>query len=205
MSEISQIPHNISEKNIMSRRRLVTAAAWAAPVIAVSSSAPAYAASGAVFGVNFDGGGGANGFVNSVYLNLGVAQGYLAPFTLRQPLVIIVDVVGLNPDATNERSFTAGSSYGTLQRGNYNPDTRTTTFVWTLPAGERIPGAGTTTNVPDILFSFRDGFTFRGRITNKIVVRGVTGGAITQPTGLPVDSSVVRDINGRAASPDGIY
>lgn len=188
------------------RRRVVTAAVWAAPVIATSTAAPAFAASTAVFGVNFDGGGGANGYTNSVYLNLGVAQGYTAPFTLSEPLVVTVDVISINEDATRERLFTAGSSYGNLQRGEYNAQTRTTTFVWTLPAGQRIPTVSTATNVPDILFSFGTGFTLSGgRITNKVVVRSVTGGTITQPSALPIDSSVVRDINQSAVSPDGIY
>lgn len=194
----------VTERGV-DRRRVVTAAAWATPVILVGSAAPAFAASPPQLGVNFDGGGGVNGLVNSVYLNLGVATGISAPVTLSQPVVVTIDVVGLNTQATSERSFSASSSYGSVQRNTYNSTTRTTTIVWTIPAGESLPTVGTSTNVPDLLFSFRDGGIGSRQITNKIVVRSVTGGFITQPSAPPVDSSVVRDVNQSAISPDGIY
>ena len=59
------------------------------------------------------------------------------------------------------------------------------------------------TSLPDILFSFGDGLSGTKRITNKIVVTSITGGATTQT--LPLDSSVVKDKNQGAVSPDGIY
>ena len=57
--------------------------------------------------------------------------------------------------------------------------------------------------MPDILFSFGDGLAGVNRITNKIVVTAVNGASLSQT--LPVDSSVLKDKNKRAISPDGIY
>lgn len=186
------------------RRRVMTAAAWAAPVIMVGTAAPAFAASPPPLGVNFDGQGGANGWLNTMYFNLGVASGYPAPYTLTQPLVITLDVVGLLAGAP-ERSFSATSSDGSIQRSAYNATTRTTTITWTVPSGSTLPVEGTSTANRDILFTFNDGWSSAGRITNKVVVRSITGGVITRPSSLPIDSSVVRDINQSRASADGIY
>lgn len=168
----------------------------------VAGAAPAMAVSKNPFDVQFDGGGGGNGYLNSVYLNLGVAVGAPAPSTLEKPLVITVDVVGLNPNTTRERSFSAGSSDGTVGR-TYDAATRTTTLTWTIPLGCRVPTIGSGAANPDILFSFGDGLAGGQRITNKIVVRSISGGQFAKP--LPIDSSVQGDVNQRATSPDGIY
>lgn len=188
------------------RRTLLKAAAWTTPVIVAASAAPAYAASppNQQFGVVFDGGGGANGALNSVYLNLRAAT-TVGEFRSTEPVYVTIDVVGLLTNAQDERSFSAGSSDGSIQRSPYDPATRTTRLVWRIPAGTLFPASNTGVAVPDILFSFRDGLSLRGRITNKIVVRSISGGRIVQPTSLPVDSSVVKDQNSSAVSPDGIY
>lgn len=180
---------------------MLRGAAWSAPVVAVSAVAPAMALSqqDARFDVLFDGGGGSNGFVNSAYLDLGTAKGS-GPFTLLQPLIITVQVVGLQANATSERGYGVGSSNGSISRGSYDPATRTTTITWTIPAGTVIPEVGTATANPDILFSFRDGGA-TNRITNKIVVTGITNGGFVKS--LPIDSTVVKDVSG--VSPDGIY
>lgn len=187
------------------RRRLMTAAAWVAPVIMVGTAAPAFAASTPPLGVNFDGGSGANGLYNTMYFNLGVASGCPAPYTLTQDLVITLDVVGLLTDATRERSFTATSSDGRVQRSSYNATTRTTTITWTVPAGSVLPVEGNATTNRDLLFVFQDGLSTAGRITNKVVVRSITGGVIASPSSVPIDSSVVGDYNQSRVSPDGIY
>lgn len=185
----------------ISRRQTLTAAAWSAPVILASAAVPAYAASG-IFAFNFDGGGGANGYMNSTYLNFGTSDGTTR--TLSTAVVVTLNVVGLNTTVTSERSFTAGSSNGAISRQAYNSTTRITTITWTIPKGTVVPPLATGgTALPDILFSFGDGLSGTKRITNKIVVTSITGGATTQP--LPLDSSVVKDKNQGAVSPDGIY
>lgn len=192
------------------RRAVLRGAAWSTPGIAVSAVAPAYAASAQRFGVLFDGGGGSNGFGQSVYLNFGAAANASA-FTLPAPITVYISVVGLNTNTTTQRSFTASSSYGTLTRIGYTASTRTTTFTWTLPAGQVLPVVSTANNVPDVLFSFGDGLAGTQRITNKIVVTGVSSasggnpdaGSIVTPSKVPVDSTVVKDVSG--VSPDGIY
>lgn len=201
-----------------SRRHLLRGASWAAPALAVSVAAPAVAASphDVAYGINFDGGGGANGWFNSMYLNLGTVTG-TSPVTLTSPLTVTIDVIGLNSAAREERSMTFGSSHGAVTKQPYNPDTRTTTVTWTIPAGARVPVNGTDPANPDLLFTFRDGASKDGRITNKVVIRSITGGRLTEvlhkdgsmigsvPANLPIDSSVVKDYDRRAVSPDGIY
>lgn len=195
------------ERGAPARRRLLKGVTWAAPTVVAATAAPAYAASqnDIAFGVLFDGGGGSNGFQNSMYLNFGVVSGGAAPFTLKEPIVLTIDVVGLNPNTTAERSFSAGTSYGTVSRAPYSTTTRTTTITWTLPAGMTIPALSTASNVPDALFSFRDGLAGTQRISNKVVVRSISGARLTQPSSVPVDSSVVKDVDRNAVSPDGIY
>lgn len=191
----------------VNRRRLLQGASWAAPAVVMTAAVPAMALSqqDLNLGVMFDGGGGANGYLNSVYFNLGTVYSGDAPYTLTAPVQVTLNVVGLLNSTNDERSFTAGSDYGTLTRGAYNKTTHTTTLTWTLPAGTSIPKLSTGTNVPDILFSFRDGLTGAGRLTNKIVVTSVTGALLSVPSAAPVDSSVVKDNNKSAVSPDGIY
>lgn len=185
----------------ISRRQTLAGMAWSVPVVVASATVPAYAASG-IFAVNFDGGGGANGFQNSVYLNFGTSNGTTQ--TLTKPVTLTINVVGLNTNTTTQRSFTAGSSNGTIGTKTYNSATRTTTFTWTIPAGTSIPPLATGgTALPDILFSFGDGLAGFNRITNKIVVTSVSGISLSQT--LPIDSSVVKDKNQGAVSPDGIY
>ena len=189
-----------------SRRSVIKAAAWSTPVVVVGAPAAAHAASPPGFAVEFDGGGGSNGYLNSVYLNLGTVTGSsTSDFTLTAPLVITIAVIGLNPNTTTERSFAPSSSHGTVVRGAYVTATRTTPVTWTLPAGEVIPLLGSGTRNPDLLFSFGGGLSGGVRITNKIVITGVAGGGITSPSAPPIDSSVVRDKNQGAVSPDGIY
>ncbi|WP_369067134.1 hypothetical protein [Kocuria carniphila] len=187
------------------RRTLLKAAAWTTPVIVAASAAPAYAASppNQQFGVVFDGGSGANGFYNTTYLNLRAAA-TVGEFRSTAPIYVTVDVIGLNTNATRERSFSAGSSDGSIERSSYDAATRTTRLVWTIPAGTLFPAANTAATVPDIYFIFNDG-GLSNRITNKNVVRSISGGRIVQPTSLPIDSSVVKDFNSGNASPDGIY
>lgn len=188
-----------------SRRTVLNAAAWSVPVVMVASPAPAMAATPPEqqFGVVFDGGGGTNGLLNSTYLNLYSTTG--KSITLTQPVTLTVDVVGLTGSGTAERSFSASSSNGTTTRSAYNSTTRTTRLTWTLPVGTVVPTTKVATANPDILFSFGDGGHSGGRITNKIVVRSISGGRITAPSGLPIDSTVVKDYDQKAASPDGIY
>ena len=185
----------------ISRRQTLTGAAWSVPVVIASAAVPAYAASG-IFAVNFDGGGGANGWQNSVYLNFGTSNG--STQTLTKPVTLTINVIGLNTNTTTQRSFIIGSSNGTLGTRTYTAATRTTTFTWTIPAGTSIPPLATGGNaLPDILCSFGDGLAGVNRITNKIVVTAVSGASLSQT--LPVDSSVLKDKNKRAISPDGIY
>lgn len=172
-------------------------------MVALAAQAPAMAASppNQQFGVVFDGGGGANGYLNSAYLNLRSTTG--SPVTLTAPVTLTIDVAGLNPTNSRERSFTAGSSNGSISR-TYDSSTRITTILWTLPVGTVVPTTYANGANPDILFTFNDG-GLSNRITNKIVVRAIAGGRITQLKALPIDSSVVKDYDKGAVSPDGIY
>lgn len=174
------------------------------PVVASAAAVPAVAASptNPDLAVLFDGGGGANGYLNATYFNLGVPA-INSPMTLQATVTVVINVVGLLETATDERSFSVGSSYGTVSRGSCNSATRTTAITWTLPAGTRIPKIGTGTNVPDVLFTFGGGASGAGRITNKLVVVSVSGGTIVSPQTVPVDSTIVKDVSG--VSPDGIY
>lgn len=186
------------------RRQTLVGAAWSAPIVLASATVPAYAASNeGPYGFNFDGGGGTNGLLNSVYLNFGTTNG--STQTLAKPVVVTVNVVGLNVNRSAERSFSAGSSDGTIGTRSYNSTTRITTFTWTIPAGKVIPPLTPLSNaLPDILFSFGDGLSNGQYITNKIMVMSVTGvNRLSQP--LPIDSSVVKDYDKNAVSPDGIY
>lgn len=203
MTELTSSPRS-TDPHRLSRRSLIRAAAWSAPVIAVAAPAPAMAASppNQQFGIVFDGGGGSSGFFNSMYLNLRTIAS-VGAITLTAPLSLTIDVVGLNKEATDERSFTATTSHGSIERSAYNPSTFTTRLVWTVPAGESVPTDRTGSRNPDILFTFRDGASSNGRITNKVVVRSIAGGRIVEPTAPPIDSSVVRDEGG--ISSDGIY
>ncbi|WP_346846234.1 hypothetical protein [uncultured Rothia sp.] len=187
----------------ISRRQTLAGATWSAPIILASSAIPAYAVSNeARFGFNFDGGGGANGYQNSVYLNFGTTDG--STYTLQKPVVVTVNVVGLNTNTTTQRSFTSGSSNGTIGTKTYTAATRTTSFTWIIPAGTQIPPLATGgTALPDILFSFGDGLAGGQRITNKIVVMSAQNARVSQS--LPLDSSIAKDINKGAVSPDGIY
>lgn len=188
----------------ISRRRLARGAAWSVPVVVSAAAVPAVAASptNPDFAVLFDGGGGANGYLNSTYVNLGVPATN-SPITLQATVTVVINVVGLLATATDERTFTAGASIGDISRGKYNSATRTTTITWTIPAGTQIPKIGTGSNVPDVLFSFGGGASGAGRITNKLVVVSVSGGTVVSPQSVPVDSSIVKDVSG--VSPDGIY
>jgi hypothetical protein len=169
----------------------------------MSTSAPALAVSRLPrLGIVFDGGGGANGLLNSAYLNLRSTTG--EAITLSSPVTMTVTVVGRNSNVTAERSMTFGSSNGSISKRTYNATMRTTTFTWTVPAGTVVPTTFAKASNPDILFSFGDGLATGGRITNKIVVNDITGGII-DPQTMPVDSSVVKDYDRGAASPDGIY
>lgn len=147
-----------------------------------------------------------------MYVNFGVAPSTSSTVLLSQAIAITIDVIGMNPSATAERSFTVSSSYGTVSRSAYNASTRTTTITWTLPAGTTLPTDSLASHVPDLPFSFGDGLAGTQRITDRIVVTGVSGvsgnpdaGTITYPRTAPVDSSVVMDANTGALSPDGIY
>lgn len=190
-----------------SRRTALQAVAWGVPTIAVAGQAPAMAVSpnSQRVGILFDGGGGSNGWVNTVYVNLMAPDGQA--YTTTAPMTFIIDVVGLNEKAQDERSFDLNARQGTsVQRGSYNPATRTTRLTWTVPAGSRVTPeqlGGAKTN---LAIEFLDGASSTrgaGRITNKVVVRSVTGGVIVSPTSPPIDSSIVRDVRG--ISPDGIY
>lgn len=189
------------------RRRVLQAAAWSAPVIALAAAAPAQASSppSSTFAIEFDGGGGANGALNSMYVNL-MTLPSVSEITLEAPLTITVDVIGLSERARDERDFTAGSSGNRIQRSSYNPDTHTTRLEWMIPAGTRVTNRSQSSRNPQILLSFRDGASATPgaeRITNKVVVRSITGGRIVAPTSPPLDSSVIKDLRG--VSPDGIY
>lgn len=188
------------------RRTLLKAAAWTTPVIVAASAAPAYAASppNQQFGVVFDGQGGANGYLNTMYLNLGAAE-TVGAFTSTAPISVTIDVVGLLQNARDERTFTASTSYGSIRRSAYDSATRTTRLVWNIPSGTFFPAANIANNIPDILFSFGGGLSSQGRITNKIVVTSISGGRTVQPGSLPLDSSVVKDFVSSRASSDGIY
>ncbi|MDO4917944.1 hypothetical protein [Kocuria sp.] len=190
-----------------SRRTLLKGAAWSVPVIAMAADAPAYAASNeAQLGAVFDGGSGANGYLNSTYLNIGLARdGNLTSYTLVTDITVYVSVVGLLGATRDERSFGASTSNGTLTRGTYNADTRTTPFVWVIPAGTALVKASDASSLPDIFFRFQDGLTGAGRLTNKIVITGILNGRLSDPSTPPVDSSVVKDYKSGNASPDGIY
>lgn len=77
-----------------------------------------------------------------------------------------------------------------------------------IPAGTRVTSESRSSRKPQILFTFRDGASSTsgaGRITNKVVIRSIAGGRIAEPGSLPLESSVVKDYNQRATSPDGIY
>ena len=192
-----------------SRRTVLGAAAWSVPVIAVAAAAPAMAVSPVNIGLVFDGGGGTNGLLNSTYLNVYSTSGQ--EVVLPSAITLSVAVVGLNPNTTVERSFSIGSSGQTLSARTYDPATRTTTFTWTIAAGTRLTTDPVAPANPDILFSFGDGLAGTRRITNKIVVRSLTVAntahrvVLTSPSSLPADSSVMRDYDQKAASPDGIY
>lgn len=194
---------------VRSRRTVLNAAAWSVPVIAAATAAPALAVSPAHLGIVFDGGGGTNGLLNSVYLNLYSTSG--EEVVLSTAITLSIEVVGLNPNTSAERSFTPGSSYGTITGRRYNSTTKTTYFTWTLPAGTRFPTDRLSTDTPDILFSFGDGLAGTRRITNKIIVRSLSRANssfavdITSPNALPIDSSIVKDLDQKAVSPDGIY
>lgn len=196
MSENPRTPHT-------TRRHVLQAAAWATPTIAVAAAAPAMAATpeNQRFAVEFaNDGGGINGRVMISYLNLGMIPS-IGRTTLTQPITVRFDVVGLMATATATRDFSASSSFGKLTRGSYNQATQTTPFTWTIPAGQSVNTIGLDAGVPDVLFNWRDGTHRGGLITNKIVVRSITGGMIVQPTSPPIDSSVVGDRRGG----DGIY
>lgn len=190
-----------------SRRSVGKGVAWALPAVMIGAPAPAMAASqpSTKFAVAFDGGSGANGFLQSVYLNFGLAPGEQAPFTLTSPVTVHFNVVGLLAGTTDQRDFSASTSDGTLSRGTYDATTKSTPFTWIIPAGFSITTIGTDSSLPDVLFSFRDGLTGAGRLTDKIVVTSVTGANVTSPSAPPVDSSVVKDYNKSGVSPDGIY
>lgn len=187
----------------ITRRNAAKGLAWSVPVISIVAAAPAFAAStSGTLIYRFDGGGGANGYPLTAYLNIRSTTGQT--IVLAEPMVLTIDVVGLNLNTTEERSFTPVTSYGTISGRTYNPATRTTTFTWTVSAGTSISPLGTSGSYPDLRFSFGSGLTaggVNGRITNKIVVRSITG--YPTPPLTPIDSSVVKDIGG--VSPDGIY
>lgn len=197
MSTSEHVRADSSTRLGASRRALLRGAACSMPTVAVAAVAPAYAASTFRYAVAFGGGGG-NGLLNSVYLNFGAAPNTGA-ITLDQAIRVTIRVVGLNPNTTTERSFTPSSSDSTIGTRSYNAATRTTTFTWTVPRGTVVPVVGAEPANSDILFSFGDGLAGGQRITNKIVVTSISGGRMN---GLPVDSSVVKDVSG--VSPDGI-
>lgn len=200
MPETSPSPRHAS------RRTVLKAAAWTTPVVAFAAQAPAVAASPAnqIFGILFDGGSNIDGRLGNSYLNFGTTNS-VGTITLTQPVVIRFDVVGLLAGSTAVRDFTAGASTGQLSRGAYVASTQTVPFTWTLPVGTVIPPVGPGTSVPDVLFSWRDGGQSGQLLTNKIVVRSISGGRIVSPGTLPLDSTVVKDYNQRAPSPNGIY
>lgn len=192
-----------------SRRKVLAAVAWSTPVIAFATAAPAMAASppDQVFGISFDGGAGGNGAFNTTYVILYSARG--GTVTLTAPLRITVDIVGLNPAAQDERSSsdTLTTAFGSVTRLPYDPATRTTRLLWDVRVGTAVTAAKQGSDAVSLYIRFLDGSSATpdaGRITNKIVVTGITGGSITQPNKLPVDSSVIGDVR-NTISPDGIY
>ncbi|MCT1366509.1 hypothetical protein [uncultured Kocuria sp.] len=203
---IDQVQEPHMEHTQLSRRDIAKGAAWSAPLVAATAAIPAYAASptNPDLAVLFDGGGGSDGYFNSAYLNLGVPASD-TPITTQAPITMVIDVVGLNPNATDERSMTFGSSFGSVSRSSYNSSTFTTTITWTIPENTQLPVAKRGSGAVNVLFTFRDGASSKGRITNKIIIRSVSGGTIVSPQTVPIDSSVVRDANQGAVSPNGIY
>lgn len=190
----------------VTRRRLGKATMWTLPTIVAAGAVPAYAATpdSPTFGFQFDGGTFANGIPKLVFLNFGVAPGAAAPYTSASTITVTFDVVGLNmTDGAPERSMTITSSHGDITRGSYDSATRTTTFTWAIPAGTNFPTVSTSLGVPDVSLAFGDGFSFRGRVTNKIVVTSVSGAIVSSPGPLPLDSTIVKDLSG--PSGDGIY
>lgn len=187
------------------RRTVLKTAAWSAPVIAFAAQAPAIAASPAdqVFHLEFLRTLGLDGALGTSYLRLGVPAGTRA-VTLTQPVTLRFDVVAILPNATRRRDYDASAALGTLTESSYNNTTRTVSYVWTLPVGTVMNPISQTTGVPDVLFNWRDGLSPEGRITNKIVVRSIAGGRISQPSTMPIDSSVVKD-RGTGTSDNGIY
>lgn len=185
-----------------SRRKVLTTVAWSTPAIAFAAAAPAMAASPAnqQFAVEFSNIAGSNGYLEQSFMNLGTTAS-VGTITLTQPITIRFDVVGLLPEATAVRDFDAITSYGTLTEGSFDVRTQTVPFTWTIPAGTRISPLSSSSNVADVSFNWRDGASSAGRITNKVVVRSISGGRIATPSTLPIDSSVIGDRNGR----DGIY
>lgn len=189
----------------ITRRKILAGAAWSAPIVVASATVPAYAASNeAYFGFFFDGGGGANSYYNTMTLNFGTTTG--SSYTLTVPTIVTIDVVGLNKNATDERSQRVAitSSFGSVSRGAYDPATFTTRYTWTMPVGTVVSPLARGSN--NILFTFNDGNSKvpGERITNKVVISTVSAGTrMTQP--IPLDSSAVGDYNKGATSPDGIY
>ncbi len=116
--------------------------------------------------------------------------------------MVTLEVIGLTANNSTERSFTPSSSYGTVNRGSYDSTTRTTPLTWIIQAGTVVPRIGTSVDNPDILFRWRSGGATQ-RITNKVVVTGISEGRLAQT--LPIDSSVVKDVNQGYLDPDGIY
>lgn len=193
-----------------SRRTVLRAAAWATPAIAIATAAPAMAVSPEQVQVLFDGGGGSNSYFNTAYVNLLPPGGVGSPtITTTHTLVFTIDIIGLNTLANDERSMGFAAHRGsTFQRAAYNATTRTTRIIWTVPAGSTINGTARGAEKTNLEITFRDGASSTsgaGRITNKIVVRSVTGGTVVGPNQLPADSSVIKDYYRGAVSPDGIY
>lgn len=203
------------------RRALLRGAAWSLPTMAVASVAPAFADSTNRFALDFDGGAGSDGYYNTVTIRFGSADG--TPITLSQDLTISFDVVGLNTAALDERSHRFaqptyggnGARVGSVTRGAYNATTRVTPYTWVIPAGTTVGDMAVARNRVETLFTFNDGSSGTsgaGRITNKFVFRSLVGtpgnpdaGSFSRPNPLPIDSSVVGDVNKGTISPNGIY
>ena len=199
-----------------SRRRFITTTAWTAPALVVVTATPALAMNTRGISVLFNQlGAGSAGYVQQSYLNLGMQRGTSA-YTLPAPMTVSFQVVGLNTRTLDECSLGVDTSNGTVKRLGYDPVTRTKRFSWVNPAGTVIRTLSTSnpgdTAYPDVAFYWRDGLTSTGRITNKVVVTGISGPTSSLPlTGYgnrqagpasaPIDSAVVGDLS----TGNGIY
>lgn len=170
------------------RRALLRGVAWAAPTVAVSTVAPAYAASYCTpqsqrsiddafatvrttgnVEISF-GSSGINGLASTSSFELKNTGSARLEYTASNPLIIEFDVIALSGRIRDKRSKTITTLWGTVTEIAFDGSTGVQRYRWTM-TGTIQPGTAVRA-----VISWGDGLTADGRMPNALRVGPMSSG-----------------------------